>query len=275
MRPAGLLIDLDGTVYDGEAPIPGAAEAIAALRDAGLPLRFVTNTTRVPRTTIAGWLADFGIPAAAGDIFTPPLAAAAWLADRGIRWIFLCLPEHTFEEFPAFKIGAERPEAVVVGDLGPAWTFDVLNRAFNHLTAGAEFLALHRNRCWRAPDGLALDAGAFVAALEYATGRTATLVGKPSRLMFEAAARSMELAPEEVAMVGDSLEADVAGAKAAGCLGILVRTGNFRAEELERAAILPDLVVDSIAELPRLLSRPGARGAGREDLPGRPHVSKR
>jgi HAD superfamily hydrolase (TIGR01458 family) len=251
---AGLLIDLDGTVYDEEAPIPGAAEAVEALRRAGLPLRFVTNTTRVPRSTIAEWLAGFGVTATAGDIFTPPLAAAAWLRERGIKRVLLCLPEHTFEEFPDVTIDEQRPEAVVVGDLGTGWTFDVLNRAFNRLLDGAEFLALHRNRYWKTAGGLALDAGAFVAALEYASGRAATLVGKPSRPMFEAAAGSMGLAPEDVAMVGDSLESDVAGAKAAGCRGILVRTGKRRAEELVRTTpVEPDLVVDSIADLPGLL----------------------
>ncbi len=254
IRPAGLLVDLDGTVYDGDAPIPGAPEAIAALRDAGLPVRFVTNTTRVPRTTIAEWLAAFGIPATAADVFTPPVAAAAWLARRGIRRVFLCLPQHTFGEFPGFEIVADGAEAVVVGDLGRAWSFDVLNRAFHQLHEGAEFLALHRNRCWRSPAGLALDAGAFVAALEYATGREATLVGKPSRPMFEAAARSMGLRLDEVAMVGDSPEADVAGAKAAGCMSVLVAGPSGPAGSGPApAAPEPDLTVRSIAELPGLL----------------------
>jgi HAD superfamily hydrolase (TIGR01458 family) len=142
---------------------------------------------------------------------------------------------------------------VVVGDLGRGWTYEVLNQAFNRLLDGAEFLALHRNRYWKTGGGLAVDAGAFVAALEYASGRTATLVGKPSQALFDAAAASIGLTPRQVTMVGDSLESDIAGAKAAGCQAILVRTGKFSADELARSSVQPDLVVDSIAELPGLL----------------------
>ncbi|KPK77164.1 MAG: hypothetical protein AMS25_16905 [Gemmatimonas sp. SM23_52] len=252
-RPSGVLLDLDGTVYEDEGAIPGAPETLRALRDAGVPLRFVTNTTRVPRRTIAGWLAGFGIPAAAAEIFTPPVAAAAWLKERRIRRVALCLPPVAGEEFRGLEIVEHEPEAVVVGDLGAGWTFDAMNRAFRWLLEGAVFIALHRNRYWKVDGELVLDVGAFVAALEYATGRTATLVGKPSRPMFEAAARSMGLAPEDVAMVGDDLEADVAGAQAIGCQGILVRTGKFRAEELARSEVKPDLVVDSLASLPAML----------------------
>lgn len=252
-RPSGLLLDLDGTVYEDEGAIAGAAQALKALRDGGIPLRFVTNTTRVPRRTIAGWLAGFGIPAAADEIFTPPVAAAAWLKEQGIRRVAVCLPPLACEEFSGLEIVEHEPEAVVVGDLGVGWTFAAMNRAFRWLLDGAEFIALHRNRYWKTEGELVLDVGAFVAALEYATGRTATLVGKPSRPMFEAAARSMGLEPEDAAMVGDDLQADVAGAQAIGCQGILVRTGKFREEELARSQVKPDLVVDSLASLPGML----------------------
>jgi phospholysine phosphohistidine inorganic pyrophosphate phosphatase len=252
-RPRGLLLDLDGTVYEDDTLVPGASEAIATLRRGGIPVRFVTNTTRVPRTTIAGWLEGFGIPAQASDIFTPPTAAASWLADRGIRRIDLCLPEGSFGEFTAFEIASRDPEAVVVGDLGPAWSFDVMNRVFREVLDGVELVALHRNRYWKAGGELLLDVGAFVAAFEYATGRTATLVGKPSRAMFEAAARSMDLALADVAMVGDDLQADVAGAQALGIAGYMVQTGKFRAAEVEISGVEPDHTLASVAALPALL----------------------
>lgn len=253
LRAAGLLLDLDGTVWDDDAVIPGVPGAIATLRGADVPLRFATNITRVARSTIAEWLEGFGIPATADDIFTPPLAAAAWLKQQNIERLQLCLPQDTFEEFGGFNVDDEEPEAVVVGDMGQGWTYGMLNRAFRHLLNGAQFVALHRNRYWKTPSGLALDAGAFVAALEFATGRTATLVGKPSRPMFEAAARSMGVELEEVVMVGDTLESDIAGAHEVGCQAILVRTGKFDADALARSEIQPDLVVDSLAVLPALL----------------------
>lgn len=253
-RPAGLLLDLDGTVYEDDGTLPGTPEAIGSLRELGLPLRFVTNTTRVPRATIAGWLEALGIAATADEIFTPPLAAVAWLERRGIRRIGVCLPEHALVEFADFDLTSDEPEAVVIGDLGAGWDFTSMNRVFRWLLGGAAFVALHRNRYWKTAEGLTLDVGAFVAAFEYATGRRAELVGKPGAAMFQAAAGSMDLDPIDVAMVGDDLESDIAGAQAVGAAGILVRTGKFRVEELERSNTRPDLVVESLAVLPRLLS---------------------
>jgi HAD superfamily hydrolase (TIGR01458 family) len=251
--PRGLLLDLDGTVYEDRALVPGADAAIAALRRGGISVRFVTNTTRVPRATIAGWLEAFGIPASADDVFTPPRAAVSWLGRKGIHRIDLCLPEGSFAEFAEFEITDRDPEVVVVGDLGSAWSFDVMNRVFREVLEGVELVALHRNRYWKSGGELLLDVGAFVAAFEYATGRPATLVGKPSRAMFEAAARSMGLALSDVAMVGDDLQADVAGAQAVGMPGYLVQTGRFPRAEVEASRITPDRTLASVAALPALL----------------------
>ena len=254
-RPKGLLLDLDGTVYTEAGLIPGADRAVRALRESGVLLRFVTNTTRVPRSTIAGWLRDYGIEAQADDVFTPPLAAADWLRRSGLRRVAIFLPPHTFAEFDGLEIIEDDPEAVVIGDLGPGWTFEVMNRAFRWVLGGAEFLALHRNRYWLTADGLALDVGAFAAALEFATSRTARLVGKPSRPMFAAAAGSMGLEIADVAMVGDDLESDIAGIHECGGVGIMVRTGKFREEELAGSDAAPELVIDTIADLPLHLSK--------------------
>jgi HAD superfamily hydrolase (TIGR01458 family) len=251
--PRGLLLDLDGTVYEAEALVPGADAAIAALREGGVPVRFVTNTTRVACATIAGWLEGYGIHATPDEIFTPPRAAASWLRERGVRRLALCLPQESFREFAGFEVVERDPEAVVIGDLGPSWTFTVMNRVFRWLLDGADFVALHRNRYWKTGGELVLDVGAFVAAFEYATGREATLVGKPSRAMFEAAARSMGLALADVAMVGDDLQADIGGSQALGIRGFMVRTGKYRGAEVEASPIAPDRVIASVASLPELL----------------------
>lgn len=253
-RPGGVLLDLDGTVWDDElAPYPGAAKAVTELRDAGLPVRFVTNTTRLTREALAGLLADRGIPAVADDVLTATLAGVIWLRENGFRRVAVLLPERALPEFHDFEVVEHDPEALIVGDLGPGWTFAVMNKAFRWLSDGAEFLALQRNRYWKTGGDLVLDAGAFVAALEYATGREARLVGKPSPLLFHSAAHVLGLEPGELAMVGDSLETDIAGAQAAGCPSVLVRTGKFDAEELAVTPAQPGRIIDSIAELPAAL----------------------
>jgi HAD superfamily hydrolase (TIGR01458 family) len=144
-------------------------------------------------------------------------------------------------------------DAVVVGDLGPAWSFDALNRAFRCVTDGATLVACQRNRYWRDASGLVLDAGPFVAALEFAAGREAVLVGKPSPLFFGAALDGLGLRPGEAVMVGDDAEADAGGAIAAGLAGWLVRTGKYRPGDESRWMPWPECVLDSVAELPAAL----------------------
>jgi HAD superfamily hydrolase (TIGR01458 family) len=249
----GLLVDLDGTVYEDGRAIPGAADALTIVRRAGLGLRFVTNTTRMPRSALVETLARCGVEAQVDEIHTAPSAAAEWLRARGIGRVSLCVPAATFVEFAGFEIDEAEPMAVVVGDLSRAWTFERLNRAFLHVHRGAELVALQRNRYWSTRDGLALDAGPFVAALEYAASRQATVVGKPSPEFFDTAARSLGLPLSSLAAVGDDALADVRGAQVAGARGVLVRTGKFASDEAGRAAVEPDAVVGSLADLPTLL----------------------
>jgi len=140
---------------------------------------------------------------------------------------------------------------VVIGDLGEGWDFRTLNRAFRllHSNPEASLIALGTTRFWQAPEGLRLDAGPFVAALEYATGRKPVVCGKPAEPFFQAAAAKLGFAPSEILMIGDDIDIDVGGAQRAGLRGALVRTGKFRPGDLNHA-VKPDAVLDSIANLP-------------------------
>jgi HAD superfamily hydrolase (TIGR01458 family) len=157
------------------------------------------------------------------------------------------------EDFAELEEADERVEAVVVGDLGDRFDYAVLNRAFGHVMDGAELIALQRNRYWLTPDGLALDVGPFVAALEYATRTDAFVVGKPSVDFFETILAGVPVEPSAAAMVGDDVESDVGGALGAGLAGILVRTGKYREDAVRVSGIDPTAVVDSIADVPALL----------------------
>jgi HAD superfamily hydrolase (TIGR01458 family) len=252
LRAAGCVIDLDGTMYQGGRPIPGAADAVARLRAARVPMCFATNTTRSPRSALTAKLAGMGITVTADELLTAPVAAARWLEEQGAQRVLPLVVEETLSELGGFELGAEGAEYVLVGDLGEGFTFERLNQAFRALLDGALLVAIHANRWWDPGDGPTLDAGPFVVALEYASRQRAVLVGKPNRAFFAAAVTALGLAPERVAVVGDSLENDVWGGKSAGCLGVAVRTGSFDEEHLHHGAA-PDAVLRTVADLPAWL----------------------
>lgn len=248
----GLLVDLDGTLYVGDEPLPGVREALEKLRAAGVPMRFLTNTTTKPRAAIVAKLDAMGLEIGADEIFTAPRAAAEVLRARGILRAYFLLKPPVLVDMEGIEHAEEGARAVVIGDMGADFTYERLNCAFRLLIEGAEFYALAENRMFRGADGLCLDVGAFVRGLEYASRREATLLGKPARAFFETALAGLGLPPNEVAVIGDDLEGDVGGAQGAGLRGVLVRTGKFRAEELASAAIKPDAVLDSFADVAEL-----------------------
>ena len=161
--------------------------------------------------------------------------------------------EEVKRDFAEFDETTDRADAVIIGDLGPAFGYDVLNHAFRQVMDGAELIALQKNRYWKRADGLSLDVGPFVAAIEYATGRDAYVVGKPAKGFFEQVLASVGVDASAAAMVGDDIESDIGGALRAGLAAILVRTGKYREDRAHESAIQPTRVVDSIADVPPLL----------------------
>jgi phospholysine phosphohistidine inorganic pyrophosphate phosphatase len=255
LAPAGYLFDLDGTLYLGDAPVPGAVDTLARLRARGVPFRLVTNTTSRSRRALVERLAGFGFAVAAEEIVTATLAGVELLRAGGYARVAPFVPVGALEDMAGLTLSggtsgrARGPaDAVVLGDLGEGWTFALLQEAFEQLMAGAALVALSRDRYFRRGDRLALDAGPFVAALEYAAGTAAMVAGKPSAGFFEAAVRSLGLSPGEVAMVGDDLWSDVDGAQRAGLQGWLVRTGKFRDDVLRRSTITPDRILSSVTD---------------------------
>lgn len=258
MPAAAFLFDLEGTLYVGDRAVPGAAEALAALRRRGIPFRLVSNTTSRSRAMLVERLRGFGIAVEPHEVWTAPLAAARLARERGHARVLALLPEAAWGDLQGLDVdgvGALRADAVLVGDLGAAWTYDLLQHAFTALQDGAELIACSRDRCYRRHGRLVLDAGPFVAALEYATRREALVAGKPSASFFRAAVESLGLAvpPAEIVMVGDDLWSDVEGAQRAGCTAWAVATGKFRREDLAGSGIVPDRVLDSVAGIAAML----------------------
>ncbi len=269
-----LLLDLDGVLVVKGAAIPGAAAAMAELDRRPFPYLVVTNTSLVSRATLAGWGRSVGF-ATPADRFQSAVSASADMVRReyGDRPVYVITTDDARVEFEGVKMvdGAAadaRPDdvaAVVLGDSLDQLTKANLDRAFRLIRGGAALIGVHRNAWWVTEAGPTLDAGAFLVGLEYATEKRARIVGKPSpesfrlgfdRLAAEARERGEpRLRHRDVAMVGDDVLIDVAGAQRAGLRGIFVRTGKHGDADLAaaatraRGAVRPDGVAASIVEV--------------------------
>lgn len=239
----GVLLDLSGVLYVDREPLPGALNAMQRLQQSGLPIRFVTNTTRSPRRAILSRLADMGFSIADDALFTAPQAALAYTEQQGLHPYLLIHPDLQ-SELPQYP--REAWDAVLVGDAGADFTYPNLNTAFRLLIDGAPLLAMGYNRYFRDAQELSLDIGPFVAALEFAADTRAKVLGKPAPEFFAAAASGLGCAPGQVVMVGDDAEADVGGAIAAGLQGILVCTGKYRPGDEDRTGQTAAITLDDI-----------------------------
>jgi len=254
---AAILLDIDGVLHVSGEAVPGGAEAVRELREDGHRLRFVTNNTTRARTRLADDLRGLGIELEDDELATTPLAAGGLLAGRRVLALTMAAVRDDLAE--RVELVDRNADVVLLGgadesdETGQVFSYENLNRAFAELEGGARLVCLHRNRWWQTSRGPQLDAGAFVAGLEYAAGVEAEVVGKPSRAYFEAALAELDATPGDAVMVGDDVEADVGGAKAVGLRGVLVRTGKFREETLASAEPQPDGVVESIAAVPAYL----------------------
>lgn len=242
-EPKAVLIDLAGVLHTGDDPLPGTVQALWRLRATGLPLRFLTNTTRTPSNILFAKLQRMGFTLAASEIQTAALAARTLVRERGLKPLWLVHPDIAAE----MGESAPEPDVIVLGDLGPYLTYPLLNQAFRLLMDGLPLMAMARNRYFMEPDGLSLDMGAFVAGLEYSAGIAAEITGKPAPAFFAAALAELGVSAGEAVLIGDDIADDIGGAQAAGIPSILVRTGKFRPGDDAHPSIRPAAVLDDFA----------------------------
>jgi HAD superfamily hydrolase (TIGR01458 family) len=249
-----VLLDLDGTLYFKGEAIPGAAAAISALRDAGFRLRFFTNTdSKTPKQVLAG-LETYELGVRKEELFTPVVAAERLLGQFPGPRLLALVSGSLSATFTPFAAAEEPFTHVLVGDCRDTLTYPALDAAFRAIRGGAQLLALQRGRYFKAADGDHLDTGAIVAALEYASGQTARVLGKPSADFLALAAESAGAAPHEVIVVGDDATTDIAMARASGALAVAVRTGKFEDQAGHELQSEADHILDSIADLPACLA---------------------
>lgn len=252
-RPRIVCLDVDGTLTDGVLgpPLPGAAEAVRALRDRA-EVRLVTNTTSVPHAELARALTAQRLLDVPDHLWTPVLVARRELPARGHDAGILIADPRQREEYAWFREDAGGP-AVLLATEAHEWRIADLQPAFRRLLDGAAFYALTQNRYFRREGALVTDVGGVAALLGYAARREAETLGKPSRTLFGAVAREAAVPLEDLTMVGDDAEFDVAAAISLGLSGILVRTGKYVAGDEDRVTPRPGAVLDSIRDLPGLL----------------------
>ena len=250
-----VLLDLDGVLYVGDEGVLGASKVVDWLKNHSIPFLFLTNTTSRPRSQLVDKLAQFDIESTVDEFLTPPVAACHWLRQHSSGSIALFVPPATQEEFQEFSIleddAVEGASAVVVGDLGMGWNFERLNRAFRLLMGQPKpvLIALGMTRFWNGPEGLRLDTGPYVMALQHASDADVVVTGKPAVAFYQAAINMLGTAPKETLMVGDDIRGDIEGAQKAGLKAALVRTGKFRSGDLD-SEVKPDGLLNSIADLP-------------------------
>lgn len=250
----GILLDIDGVLHVSMQPIAGAADTLRWLDQQGYRTCFVTNTTTASRATLAQRLAAIGLPLSEQHLITAPVATANYIRQHypGKRCWVLSKGD-TAADFAGIELVEAHADIVVIGGAEELLTYEAMNAAFRTLMNGAVLLAMHTNLYWRTSEGLRLDSGPYVHALELATGKQATVLGKPARPFFEQALQSIGVEAAEAIMVGDDLENDVRGAQQAGLRGIFVSTGKHHADSPLLEGIHPDAILPSIADLPQWL----------------------
>lgn len=250
----GFLIDVDGVLHNDDVAVPGAVDALRAIQNANYPYVLLTNTTMRTRVALAAKLAELGFPVQPESVLTAASGTVDFLRRQHPGKVCHLLAEGDlkteFEGIPLSDDPAE-VEIVVIGGAGPSFTFERLNHIYRMLKSGALLIAMHKSISWWTSGGITMDSGPYIHGLEWATGVTATVVGKPSRPFFEAGYRLLGIEPGSVAMISDSNAQDLLPAMALGSRGILVRTGVF--EEADLQAGDPDLILDWFADLPAAL----------------------
>lgn len=248
-----VLFDLDGVLHIGNQVLPGAIETVQQLRQAGIAIRFVTNTSTLSLSALQQKLNALGLNVVPEEVMSAPQATIHYLKQQANPVCKLLLADDVKQDFSCFDQADTAANYVVIGDIGERWSYALLNEVFTCLVNGAQLIAIHKNRFWQTEYGLQMDIGAFVTGLEYASNTKAMLMGKPSAHFFNMAIASMRLKPHEVLMVGDDIDADIGGAQAAGLHGVLVKTGKYRETYTKLSAVRPDATIDSVAALPALL----------------------
>lgn len=254
MKNKVLLIDLDGVLRIGKVPVPGIEKFMQFISDKSIKACVISNSTLSNSQMIKKFFENNGIELKI-PLMTSVDATYQYLKDNYSSAKVYCSEElkPMFSDITANDL----PEAVAVGDLGKNWDFTTINEIFKHVMNGADLVAMQKNRYWSTPeDGLLIDAGAFVTGIEYATGKKATLIGKPSPIYFKMGLK-LACCKTDVPfiMLGDDIESDIKGANELGAESILIYTGKSSREQVEASEVKPKYEANDLDEAMVLLEK--------------------
>ena len=268
MRFGGFMIDMDGTVYKGGVPIPGAKEFVSFLKDEGIPFVFLTNNSSHGRSFYLQKLTRLGFDVGMENILTSTIATIRYLlTERPGKTVYPVAVPDVVEEMRAAGVPlVEEDPDIVVLTFDTTITYEKINRAFHYLGSGSELIATHPDDVCPTEDSYDIDIGPFIRMFEQMCQTTATVIGKPNRLMLEMAAGELGVPPEDTVMVGDRLTTDIEMAVRVGTQSILVLSGETDRDMLARWGKDPTAVVESVADIPDMVR--GLRGHSPRERPG-------
>lgn len=247
----GLLIDMDGVIYSGDAMIPGADKFIAKLLSEKLSFMFMTNNSQRTRVDAVRKLEKLGIRVSEEHVYTSAMATGKFLSSQIPNGTAYVLGEggllSSLHENGISLVNSD-PDFVVLGE-GRNFTLEMVQRAVDMILAGAKFVITNRDPSPKKKGWDNLGIAATSAMIEEATGIRAFVVGKPSPVMMRSARKALGLETAETTIIGDTMDTDIRGGVQMGYKTILVLSGVTKRENLGRYAFKPDLVVESVIDI--------------------------
>lgn len=242
-----ILIDLDGVLKLGKSPAPDVTEFLNFIKENKIPACVLSNSTlrtgEMVKEFFTSHNIEIGIPAITA------FDATVSYVKKNYKKVKVYCRDYLIHYFDGL-IDADNPEAIVIGDIEDKWDYHILNNIFNKVFNGADLIAMHKNKYWYPEDELMIDAGAFVNAIEFASGKEAILIGKPASLYFKEALESINSKIEDgFYMIGDDVENDVQAAQSIGGTGILIYTGKTKYPIESNTKIKPDFEAKSLSEV--------------------------
>jgi HAD superfamily hydrolase (TIGR01458 family) len=247
MNKLPILIDFDGVIRLGNNPTPDAGEFLNFILENNIPSYIISNSTLKTGKGITKFLVDNDLPSEVLAM-TATDATLHYVGEHYKKVSVYCVDE--IKQLFSNYIDDENPEAIIIGDNGEQWDFQMMNEIFNKVFNGVEFVAMHKNKFWSPEGKLSLDAGAFINAIEYASGKTATLIGKPSPIYFQSALSLLGFPNgSDFLMIGDDIDTDIVGAQQAGGKGLLIYTGKTNYPLRDDSKIKPDFEAQNLVEV--------------------------